>query len=57
MTKKKKWVPHVGGGGGDKDRGKTVHSAGLEMEKRKENHGITKKSGKPWNRRVRVPRD
>jgi hypothetical protein len=52
----KRWVPHVGGGGGDKDRGKTVHSVGLKMEKRKENHEITKKSGKPSNRRVRVPR-
>jgi hypothetical protein len=52
----KRWVPHVGGGGGDKDGGKTVHLVGLKMEKRKENHEITKKSGKPSNRRVRVPR-
>jgi hypothetical protein len=37
--------------------GKIVHSVGLKMEKRKENHEITKKSGKPSNRRVRVSRD
>jgi hypothetical protein len=50
------WVPHVGGGGGDKDMGKTVNSVGLEMEKRKENREITEKSGRPPNRRICVSR-